>query len=235
VEESQVLFKSLVFSQASGSTGGLVYSRNAGGAYVRARVLPTNPQTGPQSAVRDALRTLVDAWTNVLTNAQRDAWNTYAFNTPTLNRVGDATHKSGQQMYIRSNVARLQASITRVDNAPTVFDLGSFTPLIGFTADASASTISIPFSNTDEWANDDDGHMLVYMGRPQNATRNFGKGPYQLLTRIDGASGTPPTTPVTPTSLFPMTAGQKIFLKINVCMPDGRYTNPQTISGLVVA
>lgn len=230
-----MLFKSLVFAQASGSTGGLVYSRNAGGMYVRSRVNPTNPNTDQQQAVRNAMRELVNAWTSTLTNVQRERWNTYAFNTPTLNRVGDATHKSGQQMYIRVNIARLQAGVDRRDLAPAIFDLGTFTPLGGFTADASASTISIPFNNGDEWATDDDGHMLVYQGRPQNATRTFGKGPYQLLTRIDGASGTPPVSPVVATSLFPMTAGQRIFLKINVMMPDGRYTNPQTISGLVVA
>lgn len=229
-----MLFKSPVYSQASGSVAGLVYSRNAGGQYVRARVLPTNPSSPAQVFVRDAMRTLVNNWTSVLTDIQREGWNTYAFNTPTLNRVGDATHKSGQQMYIRSNIARIQSGVGAVANAPTVFNLGEFTPINTVTADGSADTISIAFNTADPWANADGGALLIYMGRPQNATRNFGKGPYQLLTAILGDSMLAPTSPVVPSSLFPLTTGQKVFLRITCCQADGRYSDAQLLQTIVV-
>jgi len=229
-----VLYKSPLLSSASGSVAGNVFSRNAGGNYVRARAKPTNPNTPAQQAVRDAMRQLVNAWTNMLTDPQREAWNTYAFNTPTLNRLGDETTKTGQQMYIRGNIARIQAGLTRSDDAPITFDLGDFTAPTTFTADASAGTISLPFTNTDVWANSTGNSMLVYMGRPQNPTRNFGKGPYQLLTKIDGDNMTPPTSPKVATSLFPLAAGQKVFLKINVTFGDGRFTGPSFVDNIVV-
>jgi hypothetical protein len=222
-----MLFKSPVYSQASGAVAGLVYSHNAGGMYVRARATPTNPNTAPQQAVRDAMRQLVMAWTNTLTDVQVAAWETYAFNTPTLNRLGEATTKNGQQMYIRGNVSRLQAGLPRADDPPTVFDTGTFTPVDALVADGSADTISIGFDNTDEWANEDDSAMLIYMGRPQNHTRNFGKGPFQLLTRIDGDGTTPPTSPVVAASLFPLSLGQKVFLQVRVTRADGRLSGKQ--------
>lgn len=228
-----MLFKSPVYSQASGSVAGLVYSHNAGGMYVRARATPTNPNSEPQQAVRDALRVLNDRWTFELTNVQREAWNNYAFNTPTLNRLGESTTKTGQNMYIRGNVSRLQAGLPVADAAPVVFDTGSFTEVGPLIADASADTISIGFSDLDAWANEDDAAMLVYMGRPQNKTRNFGKGPFQLLTAILGDSGTPPTSPVVAASLFPLAEPQKVFLQVRVTRADGRLSGRQNPTVLV--
>lgn len=227
-----MLFKSPIFAQASGSIAGTVFSRNGGGMYVRARANPTNPNTDAQQAVRDAMRQLVNAWTTVLTNLQRENWNTYAFNTPTLNKLGEATHKTGQQMYIRGNVPRLQAGLDRADDAPTEFNIGNFVAPATFIADASAGTLSISFNIDDEWANIDGGALLIYQGRPQNATRNFGKGPFQLAHAIPGATAAPPTSPSVFNSLFPMTVGQKIFLQMRATTPDGRLTgkaNPTSI------
>lgn len=230
-----MIFKSLVFSQASGSTGGLTYSRNAGGMYVRSRALPTNPNSPAQQAVRDSLRIITDAWTNVLGSAQREGWNTYGFNTPTLNALGEMTIKTGQQMYVRSNVSRLQAGLARIDDAPGVFDLGSFTPVEDILADDSDQEISIPFTVGDEWVNVTGSAMLVYCSRPVNHTRTFHKGPYQLLTAILGNGVLAPTSPATANALFPMEEGQKLFFKINVTLLDGRYTNPQEPTAIVVA
>jgi len=230
-----VLFKSPIFAQASGSIAGTVFSRNAGGMYVRSRSNPTNPNTDAQQAVRDAMRQLVVAWTTELTNLQRENWNTYAFNTPTLNKLGEPTHKTGQQMYIRGNIPRVQALMARADDAPSVFNIGDFTPPGPISADASANNIIIPFNDADAWANEDENGMLIYMSRPQNATRTFGKGPFQLLTVIDGGSLSPPTSPVTVTSLFPMEAGQKIFFQVRVSLADGRLSGKANPTTIVVA
>ena len=229
-----MIFKSPIFAQASGSIAGTVFSRNAGGMYVRSRANPTNPNTGAQQAVRDAMRNLVFAWSNTLTNAEREAWNSYAFNTPTLNKLGESTHKTGQQMYLRGNIPREQAGLVRANAAPTTFDLGDFTPVTTIVADASADTISVAFSDSDLWATTNDCAMLIYQSRPQNATRNFGKGPFQLATKIDG-SPTPPTSPEVFSSLFPLSLGQKVFLQIRVSMADGRLSGKQNPTVIVTA
>jgi hypothetical protein len=180
------------------------------------------------------MRDLVINWKGALTSPQREAWNTYAFNTPTLNKLGEPTHKTGQQMYLRGNIPRLQAGLPLAADAPTFFDTGSFTPLGTIIPDASASTISLAFTDSDTWANEDDSAMLVYMSRPQSPTRNFGKGPFQLLTTILGDIGTPPTTPVVVASLFPLAVGQKVFFQVRVTRVDGRLSGKSNPTAIVV-
>lgn len=227
-----MLFKSPVYSQASGSIAGITYSRNAGGMYTRARAVPTNPNTVAQQAIKNAMAQLVVLWTETLTAGQRESWETYAFNTPTLNRLGEATHKTGQQMFLRGNVPRLQAGLPVALTASLFFDIGDYTPPSSIIVDESSNLVTIAFTNTDLWAGEDDSAMLVYMSRPQNATRNFGKGPYQLLTAILGDIGTPPTSPATAAPLFAVLSGQKVFFQIRVTRVDGRLsavTNPTSI------
>lgn len=230
-----MLFKSPVFSQASGSIAGIVYSRNAGGMYTRARAMPTNPNTENQQTVRNAMSTLVVAWQNTLTATQRENWATYAFNTPTLNRIGEPTSKSGQQMFLRSNVPRIAAGGILAADAPTIFDLGDLDAVGPITPDESAQTIAINFNDTEAWVDEDDSYLLVYQSRPQNPTRNFGKGPFQLLTMITGSSILAPTSPVTVNTLFPVTAGQKVFFQVRVSRADGRLSAKQNPTGIVVA
>lgn len=230
-----MIFKSPVFSQASGSVAGLTFSRNQGGMYVRSRATPTNPNTEAQQAVRDAMREAVFQWSNVLTATQRENWNTYAFNTPTFNRLGEATHKTGQQMFIRGSIPRMQALLSVPTVAPTSFDLGSFSALQSLAADASSSDIEFDFGITDEWVDVNGAALLIFQGRPQNATRIYGKGPYQLATAILGNSVTPPTNPGLFTSLFPLAVGQRVFIKANLSYPDGRYSVDSKYSTIVVA
>lgn len=230
-----MIFKSPLLSQASGSLAGNVFSHNQGGMYMRARATPTNPNTEAQQAVRDGLRNAVFAWSNVLTQAQRDVWDTYAFNTPTFNRLGEATHKTGQQMFVRGYVSRAQAGLELPLDGPSSFDLGDFTQPTAITPDESTQQISFAFDTDDEWANETDAALLVYMGRPQNATRNYGKGPYQLATMVLGSSMTPPTSPKSFATLWPMVEGQRIFLKFVATRFDGRLSSPTLLSALVVA
>jgi hypothetical protein len=219
-----VKFKSNIITQASGSVGGSTFAHNQGGLYIRARSIPTNPSTAQQQAVRNALTALTGSWTSALTQAQRDAWTTYATNVPIIGTLGDSRKISGLSMYVRCNVPRLQAGVSRIDTAPTTFTLGTLTnPTV--TASATSPQLSIAFTNTDAWATAAGGYMLVYASRGQSAGINFFKGPYQYAGKITGAS-TPPTTPKTIVTPFALTAGQKVFIQAVATLADGRLTAP---------
>jgi hypothetical protein len=230
-----MIFKSPLLSQASGSLAGNVFSHNQGGMYMRARATPTNPNTEAQQAVRDGMRNAVFTWSNTLSDGQRDGWNTYAFNTPTFNRLGEATHKTGQQMFIRGYVPRAQAALGTPTTAPIVFNLGDFTPPTVLVADVSMQQISFGFNAGEEWATENGSALLVYMGRPQNATRIYGKGPYQLASMVLGDSMTPPTSPHTFAPLFAFALGQRIFLKFTATRLDGRLSSPTMMSVIATA
>jgi len=233
------LMKSQVATQLSGSVGGITYTRTRSGMVARARSVPVQPNSGNQLEVRSALTQLVTRWTETLTAAQRAAWDLYAANVPVINPLGDSINNTGQNWYVACNVPRLQVAakisglITVVDAAPTTFDRGDFTTPVPTWTETSG--VSIAFTNGDAWANEDASLMLFYEGLPQNAARNFFKGPFRLVGIQVGNSSTPPTSPVvisaaTLTSLgYTVTELQNVWLKAVVSREDGRLSTPRTI------
>lgn len=233
-------FKSEIVTQASGSVGGVTYSRNRGGLYRRARAIPTNPDTSAQQQVRNAFTIMLNIW-NGLTSAQRDAWDLYGESTPKVDVLGSPIQLSGQNEFVGSNTARFQAAtrvatptdLPIVTGAPTVFNRGDFTTP-SFSASV-ATGIDVSFDNTDDWANEDEAALLIYQGRPVNAGRTFFKGPYRLIAAVLGDSTTAPTSPVTitPATLsslgYSIAVTQNINLKFTVTRADGRYSSAQLV------
>ena len=229
-------FIGTISTEMSGSLGGITASRNRGGAYFRQRVTPTNPNSTKQSQVRTIVQFLSDYWTNTLTQPQRDAWDNYNLQTPGF--VG-----TGIDAFIRCNIPRLYWNalaateiLPLVVTAPAIFDVGSFSPIALGVVDASASTAIFAFTDTDEWANEDESAMLIYGSPPVNASRTNYFGLYNLFNIVIGDAVTPPTSPNTTANYpFTLTAGQRIFLKVRVSRADGRLASPQRVTGLVTA
>lgn len=226
-------FKSQLVTQASGSIGGATFSRNAGGMYIRARAVPTNPNTPGQAQVRGLLADLANRWNNTLSGAQREAWKVYSDQVPLVNSLGEAVKVGPLPMYIRSNVSRLQVGLSRIDAAPTTFNTGDFTPPTIGAIDASAGTLSLGFTNTDEWAAEAGSSLLVYISRPQNESIGYFKGPYQYAGRVNG-NATPPTSPASITLPFAVTAGNKVFVQARVSRTDGRLSTTFQGGGVAV-
>lgn len=167
-----MLFKSPIFSQASGSIGGTTFSRNRGGMYTRNRAIPTNPNTANQQAVRGYLGTAANAWTSILNEGQREGWRTYGNETPVINRLGDETRLTGQQQFVRSFVAFSRAGETPVLTAPTVYNTGE--PVVNIaggalppnTIDLSANIVTARASLMAPAS--DDGVVAIGIGPPVN-------------------------------------------------------------------
>ncbi len=217
-------FKPLIGGELSGSIGAITASHNAGGAYFRSRVVPTDPASVFQVAIRGFVAALTSGWNSTLSAAQRAAWDTYALNVPLPDALGEPRNVGGLGMYTRSNVPRLQAGLTRVDDGPTIFNLGTFTNPTFDTFNASAQTYNVVFTAADAWANEDDAAMLLFSSRPKNATINFFKGPYRADAAILGNLATPPTSPVVTLSAFPFAIGNRVFVYMRISRADGRLS-----------
>lgn len=208
-----------------GSIGGWVFSRNAGGDYIRNRAIPTQPGSPEQNAVKALMSQLTNVWATTLTDAQRSAWDSYAAAVELPNSQGIYRNVGGLAMFVRSNLPRLQASpvgLPRVDSGPTTFTLGDYTvPIMGIPS-AATQDVDIGFTTTDDWVGEDEAAMLIYLSRPQNPAVNFFKGPYRLAGFVLGDGTTPPTSPATITVPFTFVAGQRVFGRFNVCRADGR-------------
>lgn len=218
-----MIFRPLVGNDLSGSLAGITASHNRGGPYFRSRAIPVNPNTTFQQTVRGNMAQLANLWLNTLTEAQRDAWDEYALNVLIPNAIGEPRNVGGLGMYQRSNTPRLQASLPRVDAAPTIFNLGDFTNPTIASVTAATDLLSLNFTDTDDWANEDDAAMLVYTARGQNPSINFFKGPYRFAASIDGDGITPPVSPASIALAFGVAVGQRVFIRVNVTRADGRY------------
>jgi hypothetical protein len=217
-------FLSHLVTQVSGSVAGTTYASNQGGLYMRARSTPTNPNSPGQQAVRTNFKSLMNRWTNVLTAAQRAAWQTYNKNVPMMNKLGQMKPIGDNSNYLRSNAPRVQNGLATVDSGPSTFDLGSFTqPTFALTH--GASTISATFTVGDSW-NTAGGAMFLYASRPQNASINFFKGPFRLVGVISGVA----TSPQTFTLPFVTGATSTVtFIKTSVSQPDGRLSTDSVV------
>ena len=221
-----------IFTTLSGSLGGITAARNKGGQYLRARVVPVDPGSPAQTTLRTVFSGLAIAWQTILTQDQRDAWDTYAENVTVVNRIGETVNITGLNMYMRSNTPRVQAGFVRIDDGPTDFNLGEFTD-VSMTIAGGGSTLSISFNIADAWANEDDAIMTVLGSREKAPTINFFKGPYRLAGQIEGDGTTPPPSPASITSDFVYTTGNKGFAQVRVSRADGRLSNLQRIEAIV--
>lgn len=221
--------------QRSGKQGGIVWSHNAGGPYVRNRAIPTNPNTARQIAIRNSVRSLAIAWANTLTQAQRDAWDTYGANVSWVNRLGQTISLSGISHFIRSNTPRLQAGLARVDDAPTIFNIATAELLLGATASEATQIITITFDDTQAWTSEDGAFQQWSAGLPQNPGIKFFGGPYRMIGNGLGDSGVPLVSPQTFTSGYPFADGQRIWLRSRIGRADGRLSEFAEINFLAAA
>lgn len=169
--------------ELSGSAGGIVASRNKGGAYLRRRAVPTNPNTIRQATARNRFASASQRWSQ-LTQANRDAWIAWATNNPTQDRIGQTITLSGQQAYVRA-IALVQAltdtSIDEYDNAPLLQGLLSAPvpdPTINvLTQDLGNITFGVLLNNPV----DEGGTYGLFVSPPISPSIRFYKGPYQFM------------------------------------------------------
>jgi len=228
-----MLIQSPLLTKASGALAGMVGSHNKGGMYLRGRATPTNPGTSFQQDVRNFINQLATAWSNTLTQAQRDAWDVYAANQPLTNRLGESRNIPGLAHYTRANVPRLQAAATRIDTAPTTFTLPSFT-ITAVSASEATQNISISFNVADVW-NADLGWLPILASRPQSVGIIYFKGPYRFADALEGDTAIPLTSPQTVAAPFAFVEDQKLFLSIRASNPDGRLATEQRFSLIAAA
>lgn len=209
--------------QRSGKLGSWVYSHNAAGTYVRAKGSPVNPNTSRQVSVRSILQALSIAWTNDLTYAQRQAWINYALNV-NMSQTYGWKYISGIAQYVRTNASRLQAGLARIDDAPTTFSLAPAEGSLGASGSEATQQVSITWPGAPLWAETTGSYMAVFVGLPQNPSREFFNGPWRFAGALLGDTTTPLTSPQLVTTPYPIAEGQRIWVRTRVGYDDGRLS-----------
>jgi len=219
-----------LISEIRGSQGGTTFSRNRHGQYTRQRSNPINPNTALQIAARERFNTLATYWRDTLLQAERDGWDTYADGTNWINGVGQVTHLTGMNHFIRSNGFRLVAGAAIVAAAPVVMGLPAQEELWSHAADSATQQITVSYTFP---ADVDDQNYYFYQGKPVDGSRKFFAGPWRLLDSILGDSVAPPASPLVAASVYPIGAGQSCFVYCRRLDSDMRLTEPFRLSAVV--
>lgn len=201
-------------AEVRGKIGGQVFSRNKGGMYIKGFASPTNPNTALQSAVRSIFATLTNAWWDVLTLAQRAAWEDLAAANPIINQLGQSITLSGLNMYMRYNQLRVIAEVAREDDAPLAFVESAADPAFALAdADSGGNTIEATFDDTLDWCDVDGDTMIVFMGKPVSPGRSKFHGPWRTQALIVGDALAPPTSDADlGTPAWNLVAGQRVWI-----------------------
>lgn len=211
--------------QLSGAIAGVVYARNRFGNYIRPRTKPVNPKSPRQMAIRIILMFLAEQWReSPMTDAIREAWQTYASSINWNNRLGEDVTLLGYNCFIQCNAARITAGGTLITAAPTALGLPPGDPVFAVAGSAASQELSVTFDPLLDWNIIDAGLMSIYMGRPQSASRNFFAGPYRFADAIEGDTASPPTSPATMTAPFTLVEDQKIWCQARIQEADCRVS-----------
>jgi len=149
-------------ADARNAAGGIVYSKNQFGAYVRQKVSPVQPRSPRQCLARAQTQHLANYWANSLTSTQRLGWISLAQANKVIDVFGDEQTLTGLQFFVRVNRNLRKMGYAQMDNPPANQTVSALLTL-SVTADVSDSSISVAFTPDPSGAN----HHVVIWCTPQ--------------------------------------------------------------------
>ncbi len=228
-----MLYSSPVFSQASGSLAGITFLHGRSGLMCRSRSTPTNPSSLRQREIRYAVSRLSPYWGSILTGTQRDGWRLYADNVAMTNRLGASIFLSGFNHFMRSNIPRIQAGIAIVEDAPIIYDLGTWTLPDFVKAWTFLDLIQVNVTPADHWATNEGGYILLYSSRPTDAAAVYNVGHFRYYHRnLDLPR--PINIIQTGGPEWPLLVGTRIWVYARIIQTDGRLSGPIDLGSNIV-
>ena len=177
---AKIKYSGLV-SEMRGKLNGGVLSRNRGGAYVRNKVTPLNPQTDAQVNVRNFFTTNSKAWRGLLQSV-RNAWNSAVSGFISTDIFGDGLTPSGANLYQRINTNLLNINESVLTNPPTPAAVPSFLTF-SVAIDHSDGTAFLSF--TDPIAVTE--KVLLYATPGLSPGKAFAKNNFRLIGVLDNS------------------------------------------------
>ena len=187
--EAIVKIKSALVTQMSGSVGGMTGASNRGGLYLRARGVPSNPNSSAQQDVRSRLSVVSKLWSGI-TDEQRAAWGAYAASIAWTDSLGSSITLTGQQAFNRVNTLVLQAGfLTTLSEAPLV---GASISLGNESVAVDGANFEVSGTSPGTW-HTAAGRLLVFAAAPVSPGTSAFHGAYRFAGSIAGTATLPQT------------------------------------------
>jgi len=167
-----------------GSIGGLTFQRNRSGKIVRMRPTVGKKSTSKQQSAHLTHNNLLRGW-QLLTNAEKDLWNTYALTWVKVNKFGQDKSLTGQNWYESLNYFRTLLSLS-LFTSPPAHDLPTSPPT--FEILLSDSSIEINFTSAHDYA---DSPVIVWVTVPTRKISNSINQIRKYALIIDSAPADP--------------------------------------------
>lgn len=215
----------------SGKLGGHVLAKNKGGAYIRTKVTPANPQSVDQQTVRNRLTGLAQGWRG-LTQVQRDAWNSAVQDFKRIGLFGDTIVPSGFNLYCQLNANLINIGIAQIDVPPVPSAVGALVTL-SFTMASGVPAMSVTF--TDAITADQAVILEATPGVSQG--KNFVKSQFRQIAVLDNTDNSPYNALAAYTAKFGSVPaiGQKVFIRATVVNNATGQAGIGLVSSVIIA
>lgn len=185
-----------VVQDARGKQNGLVYSRNASGAYVRAKVSPVQPNTPAQLRVRAQFGANSKMWSGTLTQAQRNAWTSFAAANPITDVFGNSVTLNGLATFNRLNQILTNIGAAAELQPPVDLSVPTLAVGTGLTASHTAPVITITTASQSVVAG---AEYYIFATSNQAPGVNPNQNQYRFIGTVASGSS---TTLITITALW---------------------------------
>lgn len=227
----KIKFGALVVA-GRGKIGGHVASRNRGGAYLRTKVTPVNPQTTYQAGVRNRLAGISTDW-RALTAGQRVAWNAAVADFARTDIFGDIRNPSGFNLHQKLNNNLVNVGEAQITAPPLPCAVDAFTSL-SVAADFTLQTLTLTYAAAIEA-----DHKALIFGTPAISPGiSFVKSEYRQFDVMATADASPFNISTEYIAKFGAigAVGMKVFIMaLQICTDTGQAGIPITASAIITA
>lgn len=173
-----------IVADARGKTGGVVYSRNSYGGYVRQKVTPVNPRSAKQTLVRGLFGGISATWRN-LTDPQRQQFIDQAPAYSRVNVFGDNVPLTGSALYQKLNLNLVAGGAATINTVgpPLSLEPSGFDSVTISVGGPTANLVNLAATGADDV-------IIISATPPQSAGRNFiGRPKFrQLAVKASGTA-----------------------------------------------
>ena len=211
-----------------GKSNGHVFSKNRGGAYMRTKVTPSNPQSTFQMNVRGIFAAISSAWSS-LTAANRQSFENLVSSYARTDIFGDLRNPTGKNLFQRLNQNLELTGQAQLTTCPEPSEV-PFANVI-----EAAGDVSIPGFDVTLGGDTTGSKLMIFATPPLSQGTKFVKNKLRLIEVQDGAgAGSFDITASYAARFGAIALGQNIYVGVRVVNANGQASPLETVKATII-
>ena len=212
-----------------GKSNGHVFSRNRGGAYMRTKITPSNPQSTFQMSVRGIFAAISSAW-SALTATNRQSFENLVSSYARTDIFGDLRNPTGKNLFQRLNQNLELTGQAQLTTCPEPSEV----PFANVTS--SSANFSTPLFEIVLGGVTTGSKLMFFATPPLSQGTKFVKNKLRLIdVQNGGNAGSFDITAVYVSRLGALSAGQNIHVGVRVVNANGQASPLETVKATIVS